>query len=164
MHVQGLEHRLGARLLNRTTRKLSLTEPGRAYFDGAARILAEIEETERSITELQSTPRGTLRINAASALSKVLAPLFNAFGVAFPEITLDLLNSDRISNLVEESIDMAVGFGLEPLPNLVLRKLGSFRLICCASPSYLARRGTPWNSPTSRSTTACPTPIRVSRT
>ena len=126
MHVQDLEHRLGARLLNRTTRKLSLTEPGRAYFDRAARILAEIEETERSITELQSTPRGTLRINAPSALSKVLAPLFNAFGVAVPEITLDLLNSDRMSNLVEESIDVAVGFGLEPLPNLMLRKTRVF--------------------------------------
>jgi DNA-binding transcriptional LysR family regulator len=70
VHVQGLEHRLGARLLNRTTRKLSLTEPSRAYFDKAVRIRAEIEGAERSITEPQSTPRGTLRINAASASPK----------------------------------------------------------------------------------------------
>lgn len=141
--VRELEDRLGARLLNRTTRKLSLTEAGRAYFEKVAPILAEIEAVDSSIIELQSTPRGALRVSATSALSKILVPLFNSFGAAFPQITLELVAVDRLTDLVEKGIDIAVGSSFEPLPDVVLRKLGSFRLICCAAPAYLARHGTP---------------------
>src|SRR5260370_19226493 len=141
-HVRALEERLGARLLNRTTRKLSLTEAGKAYFDQAALILAQVEAADSSIAELQSTPRGTLRVNAANILSTVVVPLFAAFGAAFPEITLDLVSTDRMPDLVEEGIDVAVRFNPEPESSLIVRELWSFR-ICCAAPAYLANHGTP---------------------
>src|SRR5260221_6407826 len=142
-HVRALEERLGARLLNRTTRKLSLTEAGKAYFDQAALILAQVEAADSSIAELQSTPRGTLRVNAASILSTVVVPLFAAFGAAFPEITLDLVSTDRMPDLVEEGIDVAVRFNPEPESSLIERQLGSIRIIFCAAPAYLAKHGTP---------------------
>src|SRR5260221_2340770 len=142
-HVRALEERLGARLLNRTTRKLSLTEAGKAYFDQAALILAQVEAADSSIAELQSTPRGTLRVNAANILSTVVVPLFAAFGAAFPEITLDLVSTDRMPDLVEEGIDVAVRFNPEPESSLIVRQLRSVRIICCAASAYLAKHGTP---------------------
>ncbi len=141
--VRALEERLGARLLNRTTRKLSLTEAGKAYFDQAALILAQIEAADSSIAELQSTPRGTLRVNAANILQTVVVPLLAAFNAASPEITLDVVTTDRMPDLVEEGIDVAVRFNPEPESSLIVRHLGSFRIICVAAPAYLARHGTP---------------------
>jgi DNA-binding transcriptional LysR family regulator len=142
-HVRALEDRLGARLLNRTTRKLSLTDAGKAYFDQAALILAQIEAADSSITELQSTPRGTLRVNAANVLHTVVVPLLAAFNAASPEITLDVVTTDRMPDLVEEGIDVALRFNPEPESSLIVRHLGSFRIICVAAPAYLAQHGTP---------------------
>jgi DNA-binding transcriptional LysR family regulator len=142
-HVRALEERLGARLLNRTTRKLSLTEAGKSYFDQAALILAQIEAADSTVAELQSAPRGTLRVNAANVLSTVAVPLLAAFGAAAPEITLDVVTTDRMPDLVEEGVDVALRFNPEPESSLIARHLGSFRIICVAAPSYLAEHGTP---------------------
>jgi len=142
-HVRALEERLGARLLNRTTRKLSLTEAGKTYFDQAAAILAQVDAAESGVSDLQATPRGRLHVNAATVLSAALVPLFDAFGCACPEITLELVSTDRMPDLVEDGIDVAIRFNPAPESSFIVRHLGSFRVIMCASYAYLATRGEP---------------------
>ncbi len=142
-HVRALEERLGARLLNRTTRKLSLTEAGKTYFDQAAAILAQVDAAESGVSDLQATPRGRLHVNAATVLSAALVPLFDAFGCAYPEITLELVSTDRMPDLVEDGIDVAIRFNPSPESSFIVRHLGSFRVIMCASYAYLATRGEP---------------------
>ena len=142
-HVHWLEDRLGARLLNRTTRKLSLTEAGRAYYDQCAVILAQLEAVDSSITTLNSLPRGTLRLNAANPFSPGMAPLIGDFGAAYPEIAIELITTDRMIDLVEEGIDVAIRFKQLPDSSLIMRRLGHFRLILCAAPNYLEKHGTP---------------------
>lgn len=150
-HVQWLEGRLGARLLNRSTRKISLTEAGRAYYDQCAAILAKLEAADSGILALTSMPRGTLRLNAANALSAGMAPLIGGFGVAYPEIAIELITTDGMVDLVQEGIDLAIRFncGVLRCPNqmpdssLIVRRLGHFRLILCAAPTYLEKHGVP---------------------
>jgi DNA-binding transcriptional LysR family regulator len=142
-HVRSLEERLGARLLNRTTRKLSLTEAGRSYYEQCALILAQIEAADISISALTSTPRGTLRINAAPILTFNMAPLIAAYSAAYPDVTIEFTTTDRMVDLVEEGIDVAIRFNQAPDSSLIVRRLGSFRIILCASPAYLAQHGTP---------------------
>src|SRR5258707_14343898 len=107
-HVRSLEERLGARLLNRTTRKLSLTEAGKSYFDQCALILAQIEAADTSVSDLQAAPRGTLHLNAANALSHSVAPLISALTAAHPAITVDLTTTHRLGDLVEDRVDVAI--------------------------------------------------------
>ncbi len=142
-HVRALEERLGARLLNRTTRKLSLTEAGKTYLDQATTILAQLEAADAGVSDMQATPRGTLHVNAATVLSAALVPVFDAFGCAFPEITLELVTTDRMPDLVEDGIDVAIRFNPASESSFIVRHLGSFRVIMCASYAYLATRGEP---------------------
>ncbi len=142
-HVRSLEERLGARLLNRTTRKLSLTEAGRAYYDHCALILAQIEAADSSVAELHSTPRGILRLNAATILAHGMASLIGSFSAAYPDITVELTTTDRMVDLVEERIDVAVRFNQPPDSSVIVRRLGHFRVALYAAPAYLARHGTP---------------------
>jgi DNA-binding transcriptional LysR family regulator len=142
-HVQALEERLGARLLNRTTRKLSLTEAGHEYYDRCAQILAQIEEADNHVSALQAAPRGTLKINAATILASGLASLIGAFGAAYPEITVELFTSDRMVDLVEEGFDMAIRFNHARDSSLIVRRLGQFRVVACGAPAYFAARGIP---------------------
>jgi len=142
-HVRSLEERLGARLLNRTTRKLSLTEAGKAYFDQCALILAQIEAADSSVSESQAAPRGTLHLNAANILSHSVAPLIGAFSAVYPQITIDLTTTDRMVDMVEDGIDVAIRFNQPPDSSLIVRRLGQFRIILCAAPDYLAKHGTP---------------------
>jgi DNA-binding transcriptional LysR family regulator len=142
-HVRSLEERLGARLLNRTTRKLSLTEAGKSYFDQCALILAQIEAADSSISELQAVPRGTLHLNAANVLSHSVAPLISEFSAAYPAITIDLTVTDRMVDMIEDGIDLAIRFNQPPDSSLIVRRLGQFRVILCAAPEYLAKHGTP---------------------
>jgi DNA-binding transcriptional LysR family regulator len=142
-HVQSLEDRLGARLLHRTTRKISLTEAGQGYFDKASQILAEIEAADTSIGNLQSKPCGTLRVNASNLISDHLVALFTSFAAVFPEITLDFVTTDRMPDLVEEGIDVAIRANPELESRVIARPLVCYRVICCAAPSYIARHGTP---------------------
>lgn len=143
-HVQTLEQRLGVRLLNRTTRHVSTTEVGREYFRRSRRILAELEETEQAASHLQAVPRGLLRVSAPVAFgNRHLAPAIGRFLRVFPNVSIDLMLDNRYVDLVEERLDLAVRVGHLADSALIARKLMSARMVLCASPGYLARRGTP---------------------
>jgi DNA-binding transcriptional LysR family regulator len=142
-HIHALEERLGARLLNRTTRKLSLTEAGQEYHERCTRILAEIEEADRRVAALNATPSGTLRVNTSTVLSHGLVTLIGEFGAAYPEITVELVATDRMVDLVEEGIDVAIRYNEAPDSSLIVRRLGRFRVVACAAPAYLEQHGVP---------------------
>jgi DNA-binding transcriptional LysR family regulator len=142
-HVQALEDHLGVQLLNRTTRKLHLTEVGRNFYEHSTRILTQVEEAERCATALQTTPRGLLRVNTTESFARLLAPLISEYSAAHPEVTFEVVTSELMVDLVEAGFDLAVRPGKLPDSSLVSRRLGFGRLIVCASPAYLERRGTP---------------------
>jgi DNA-binding transcriptional LysR family regulator len=142
--VAELEAHLDARLLNRTTRRLSLTESGRAFHERCVQLLADLEEAEQSANVGTIEPRGTLRLTAAVTFgSRHLAPALAEFVARHPEMRFDVELSDRATDLVEEGFDVAVRIGEIGSQNLVGRRVGATHLVCCAAPSYLARRGTP---------------------
>jgi DNA-binding transcriptional LysR family regulator len=142
-HVQALEDRLGVRLLNRTTRKVSLTEIGQAYYERSSRILADLEEADSIAGALQATPQGTLRLNSSMALVSFLTPVISEFLSLYPAVSVDLTVGERMVDMVEEGFDLAV----RPLPlpdsSLIVRRLTTWRNIVCGSPDYLQRHGTP---------------------
>jgi DNA-binding transcriptional LysR family regulator len=139
-----LEERLGVRLVQRTTRKLALTEIGEAYYERCARIVADIAAAEQVVTDMQSTPRGRLRVTASVDFStRYLGEIVAAFLAQHPEINVELEATDRVVDLIEESFDLAVRFGQMPESTLIARKLCTLNLVLCASPAYLERRGTP---------------------
>lgn len=139
-----LETRLGVRLLNRSTRRLSPTEGGRAYFEQCVDILAEIERAEDSLTGFGHIPAGTLRINSTHGFAKhQLVPLISEFQNLYPAITLELQLSGQAVDLVAENIDLAIRLGKLKDTTLVARKLGVSPRIVCASPSYIGRHGMP---------------------
>jgi DNA-binding transcriptional LysR family regulator len=142
-HVQALEDRLGVQLLSRTTRKLSLTEVGRTFYQHSAQILAQVEEAERSATLLQTTPRGLLRLNTSEGIARVVMPLIAEFTAAHPEMSFDVVLTDRMVDMVEGGFDLALRAGPLPDSSLISRKLALGKLILCAAPDYLARRGAP---------------------
>lgn len=142
--VAALEERLGARLLNRTTRRLALTEAGARYLQGARRLLAEFEAAERAAVGEAATPTGHLTVAASVTFGRMhVAPVLAAFLQAEPRVTASLLMADRVVNLVEEGIDVAVRIGALSGSSLVARRVGETRRILVASPDYLARRGAP---------------------
>jgi DNA-binding transcriptional LysR family regulator len=142
--IDWLEEHLGTRLLVRTTRHLTLTEGGGTYYEQAKRILAAIEEAEITLSAQHATPSGRLIVSAPVLLGRLhLAPLVPEFLARFPRLTVDLLLLDRIVNLVEEGIDVAIQPGPLEDSALIARKLGAFRRVVCAAPSYLQRRGEP---------------------
>ncbi len=142
--VSRLEDRLGARLLNRTTRRLGLTEVGEAYYARCQRILGDIEEAERAVTQLDSAPRGTLRVSASIAFGqRQIVPLVPEFLRRFSDLRVELTMTDHIIDLVEEGVDIAIRVSGPPDSALVARKLAPERRIICAAPAYLERHGTP---------------------
>ena len=143
-YLTRLEDRLGARLLNRTTRRLSLTEAGAALFEASRGALERIEDAEQAIAHLQSAPRGRLRVSAPMSFGILhLGPAFADFAQAFPDVTLDVRLDDRFVNLVEEQVDVAVRIGALTDSSLVARRLAPARSVVCASPAYLAEHGEP---------------------
>ena len=139
-----LEDRLGVRLLNRTTRRVSLTGEGEAYFRSALRILGEIEALEQSLAETRRTPKGLLRINATLGFGRAhLAPAISSFKQCFPEVEVQLVLTDAPLNLVEEGFDLGIQFGAPPMSRMVMRLLLRNRRFLCAAPSYLDCRGAP---------------------
>lgn len=142
--IAGLEDRLGVRLMHRTTRRLSLSEAGAALLARAERVLADLESLEVSITGLGTTPRGLLRVSGPLGFGEsYLVPLLPAFFAQYPEIRVELELSDRFVDLVAERYDLAVRIGRLGDSSLVAKRLGPSRLVACAAPAYLARRGTP---------------------
>src|SRR5215471_10119284 len=142
-HVQSLEERLGVRLLNRSTRRVSLTEVGHAYYEGCLQILAEADDADQIAQALQSTPRGTLRLNTSIAIPPLLAPVVAEFVALYPEVSVNLTMSDRMIDLVEEGFDLAVRNMSVPDSSLVVRRVATYRFVVCGAPGYLAARGVP---------------------
>jgi len=139
-----LESRLGVRLLNRTTRTLSLTSEGETYLQHATRILAEIKEMEDAVSQGRMAPRGLLRVNATLGFGRTtIAPLVSAFTARYPEVEVQMEVTDRPIDLVESGFDLAIRFGALPDTRLNARKVMSNRRFLCASPGYLERHGTP---------------------
>jgi len=145
--VNRLEERMGTRLLNRSTRKLSLTEAGAALHERGKHALAEIEEAELEVARLQTEPRGVLRVNAPMSFGILhVAPLVPEFLERYPALTIDLQFDDRLTDLVEEGFDCAIRIKAMDDSSLVAKRLGPCRQVICASPEYLKRHGTP-NTP-----------------
>ncbi|MEJ1158853.1 LysR family transcriptional regulator [Prosthecomicrobium sp. N25] len=144
-HVRDLEEALGTALLVRTTRKVSLTEPGRAYFDRCVRILDEIDDVERSLGALQAAPRGLLRVNAPMAMGvTAFAPAIARFGLRHPEVKVNLVLNDRTVDMVEEGFDVSLRVRAAlPDSSLIARRLCTMPLVLSGSPDYLARAGEP---------------------
>ena len=143
-HVAELEQRLGARLLHRTTRRLSLTDDGQLFYARAKEMLAAVDEAESEISSRSGEPSGRLRINAPLSFGVLhLAPLWPRFAQLYPKVSLDIELSDRVVDLVEEGYDLAIRITNLPNSQLVSRQLATTRMIACASPQYLAQHGTP---------------------
>ncbi len=142
--VTRLEERLGARLLNRTTRRLSLTEAGAELYRRSQHALKQIEDAELEVTRFQTEPRGTLRVNAPMSFTILhLAPVVHEFVARFPGVRLDLNLDDRFVDIVEEGYDLIVRIGRLADSTLVARRITQCRLAICASPSYLKQHGEP---------------------
>lgn len=141
--IQDLEDRLGVRLLNRSTRKVSLTEIGKAYYERCMHILADIDEAESAVHALHTKPGGTLRLNVSASIPFVVGPVIAEFTSLYPGVKVTMTMSDRMVDLIEEGIDLAITTLPVPNSNLVMRRVGTFRMLVCGSPDYLARHGTP---------------------
>jgi DNA-binding transcriptional LysR family regulator len=138
--VADLEAYLHARLLNRTTRRLSLTENGQAFYEHSVQLLAALDEAEASVRASATVPRGTLRLTCGVTFgARYLAPAIAAFGAQHPGVTFDLDLSDRAVDLVDEGFDLAVRIGPVRQQGLVTRRLGESQIVCCAAPAYLER-------------------------
>ena len=141
-----LEERLGVRLVQRTTRKLALTEIGEAYYERCARIVSDLASAEQLVTDMQSTPRGRLRLTATVDFStRYVGSIVAEFLVLHPDINVELEAHDRLVDLIEDGYDIAIRFSMGPLPEstLIARKLCDISLVLVAAPSYLEKRGTP---------------------
>jgi DNA-binding transcriptional LysR family regulator len=142
--IARLEDRLGARLLNRTTRDVSLTDVGRAYLDRARGLVDEFDALETSVRDTARGPRGLLKISAPVSFGALqLQPALLDFAAAFPELGLEVAYADRAVNLVAEGFDAAVRIGWLSDSSLVARRVASTRIVTCASPTYLAQHGAP---------------------
>jgi LysR family transcriptional regulator, regulator for bpeEF and oprC len=143
-HVAGLENRLGIKLLNRTTRRLALTDDGAAYLDHVRRVLADVDETETMLTAGRTTPRGVLHINLLPALGRqFVIPALPRFAAQYPDLRVFATLDDRRVDLVAEGVDLALRAGSLEDSTLVARRVYDDRFVAVASPDYLALHGVP---------------------
>jgi DNA-binding transcriptional LysR family regulator len=136
-HVQSLEERLGARLLHRTTRKVSLTEVGKTYYDRCTQILADLEQADDIAGSSQSIPRGTLRIYTATHIVQYVGPVVAEFLASYPEVKVDLTMGERTVDMIDEGYDVAVRLTPPPDSSLIVRSLATWRHVLCCSHGYL---------------------------
>ncbi|MBX9946758.1 MAG: LysR family transcriptional regulator [Reyranella sp.] len=142
--VTRLETRLGVRLLQRTTRALHLTAEGEVFYEAARRIVGDIETIESQIAGHRDTPHGLLKVTASLAFAThQLAPVILEFMARHPQVQLELQSTDRVVDMVEEGIDVAIRIGRLADTSFMARKIGEDKRLICAAPSYLARHGTP---------------------
>jgi DNA-binding transcriptional LysR family regulator len=142
--VSDLEAHLKTRLLNRSSRQLTLTEAGRSYVDACKRILEEVREAERAVAGEYGAPRGELLITAPIVFGRLhVLPIVLEFLLAFPDVDVRLTLADHVINMMEEPIDVAVRIGALPDSSLLALRVGSVRRVVCGSPAYFSRRGTP---------------------
>lgn len=142
-HIQSLEDRLGVRLLNRTTRKVNLTEVGQAYYERSRQILTDLEEADRIADALNSTPRGSLKLYTNTSLVRFLSPIVEEFLSHNPAVSVDLTAGEQLIDLVDMGFDLAIMATPLPDSSLVIRKLTPWRHIVCCSPAYLDTHPTP---------------------
>lgn len=143
-YVTRLEDRLGARLLNRTTRRLSLTEVGHVFYERSRKGLADIEDAELEVSRMQGTPRGTLRLNTPMSFGIMhIAPGLGEFMRQYPDVTVDMNLNDRIVDVIEEGYDVSIRIADLPDSSLVARRLAPCRHAIVAAPEYLDKHGTP---------------------
>ncbi|HVL77418.1 MAG TPA: LysR family transcriptional regulator [Noviherbaspirillum sp.] len=142
--VSALEAALGVRLLNRTTRRMSLTEVGAAYYEHCARIAREIEAAAQTVSQLQAEPRGVLRLTSPVIFASLhLAPALHSFMQRHEHVEVELNAVDRVVDIIEEGYDLAIRITGNPPQNMVARKISDVRWATCAAPSYIARHGAP---------------------
>jgi LysR family transcriptional regulator for bpeEF and oprC len=142
--VQALEARLRVKLLNRTTRHVSVTTDGAAYYERAVRLLQELEETETLVSQATASPKGRLRVDVPGSIGRrILIPALDDFFKRYPEIELEVGCNDRPVDLLEEGVDCVIRGGELTDSSLVARRLGSLKFVTCASPAYLAEYGMP---------------------
>lgn len=142
--ISHLEEELGVRLVNRNTRKASLTAEGSGFFEHCRRLLSELDEAEAALTYARTEPRGRLRVQAPVAFGRrVIMPALYAFIERNPDLMVDVELSDRAANLIEEGLDVVVAIGELNDSRLAARKLCNLRFVTCAAPSYLERHGEP---------------------
>jgi len=145
-HVMFLENSLGVRLLNRTTRKISLTEAGTAYLERCQQILEDIEETELSVTQLHTEPQGLLRISTPPFFGTFhLAPTIAAYLEQYPKVRVDLVVRGGLVDVVAEGLDLAIRLGEQPDSSLIARRLASSPRVVCGAPAYFDKHGVPEN-------------------
>jgi DNA-binding transcriptional LysR family regulator len=137
-----LEERLGARLLQRTTRKLGLTDAGRIYYDHAARIVEGVQIAEQAVGHMQAAPRGLLRVSAPLSLA-MLGPIVSEYLIEYPDVQLEMVCSERMVDLVHEGFDVAIRAGHLADSTLVARAIGTIKRVVVAEPRYCARNGIP---------------------
>ena len=155
--ISELEGHLKTRLVSRSTRRMTLTDAGRSYVEACKRIIEQVEDAERTATGEYSTPKGHLTITAPVVFGRLhLLPVALEFLTAYPDIDLRLVLSDRVLNLLEDNIDLAVRIGILPDSSLIATRIGSTRQVVCASPAYFAARGRPGGPTTSAAMTALP--------
>ncbi len=142
--LAALEAALDVRLLNRTTRRLALTDEGREYYERAKRLLADVEDAEAALSARRIQPRGRLRVTASVLFGRLhVAPAVNAFVAKYPAVRVELVLLDRPVDLIEEGLDVGVRIGALPDSSLVAVAVGATRRVVCASPAYLKRHGRP---------------------
>src|SRR5215469_2621764 len=142
-HVHALEDRLGARLLNRTTRKVSLTEIGQAYYERATRVLADLEEADSLAGALHATPRGTLRLHTSNNIVRFLTSVLAEFLTLYPAAAVDLTVGEGLVDIIEDGYDLVIRPIPSPDSRLIVRRLTPWRHILCCAPSYLESHPAP---------------------
>lgn len=143
-HVQALEGRLRVKLLNRTTRRVTVTADGAAYYDRTVRLLTELDDIEASMTNARANPRGRLRVDVGTSVAQlIIIPHLADFQARYPDIQVDLGVSDRIVDLIGDNVDCVIRGGELTDQSLVARRIGNVEFITAAAPSYLERNGTP---------------------
>lgn len=143
-HVSAIESDLNVRLIQRSTRRLSLTDAGQRYYERCKVILEALEEANREASDVQATPRGLLRVAAPVAFGAIhLGAIVSRYLEQFPEVSLDVVLEDKYIDLLENRIDVAIRVGHLADPSLVTRRLAPCRMVLCASPEYLKKHGTP---------------------
>ncbi|WP_285424632.1 LysR family transcriptional regulator [Pseudomonas sp. efr-133-TYG-103a] len=143
-HIQSLEAHLRVKLLNRTTRRISLTNDGTAYYERMVRVVDQWLEAESDLVSTQARPHGRLRVDMGSTMATMLVlPALPEFQKRYPELQLDIGVSDRPVDLLGDRVDCVIRGGTLSDPSLIARRLGSLNFVTCATPAYLARHGTP---------------------
>jgi DNA-binding transcriptional LysR family regulator len=143
LHVQSIEERLGVRLLNRSTRKVSLTEIGQAYYHRCVQILAELDDADQIALAMQSKPRGSLRLNISVPLPSLVAPVVAEYTRLYPETSIDMTMTTRMVDLVEEGFDLAIRNIPVADSSLIIRKIAPYRFVMCATMEYFQQHGIP---------------------